>query len=92
MLMNNKDYITRMAAKLEMNTKDVQKLSTSFITELADSMDDNSILSIQGFGNFEVKKKLERIVINPTTKQKMLVPPKLAFSFKPSATLKDKLK
>ena len=90
--MNNKDYISHMAAKLEMNAKDVQKLTNTFLSEFADKMEDGSSLTIQGFGNFEVKKKLERVLINPTTKQKMLVPPKLALSFKASSTLKDKLK
>ena len=90
--MNNKDYISQMAAKLEISGKEVQKLTNSFISEIADKMDDGSTLTVQGFGNFEVKKKLERILVNPTTKQRMLVPPKLALAFKPSAILKDKLK
>ena len=60
--------------------------------ELADSLDEGNSLSIKGFGNFDVKKKLERVVVNPVSKQKMLVPPKLVLSFKPSAILKDKLK
>lgn len=81
-----------MAAKLGMSNKEIQNLTNIFVSELADNMEDGSILSVQGFGNFEVKKKLERIVVNPTTKQRMLVPPKLALSFKPSSILKDKLK
>ena len=90
--MNNKEYLSQMAAKLEMTNKEVKNLTNICVAELADKMDDGSILSVQGFGNFEVKKKLERIVVNPTSKQRMLVPPKLALSFKPSAILKDKLK
>jgi nucleoid DNA-binding protein len=39
-----------------------------------------------------VKKKLERIVVNPSTKQRMMVPPKLVLSFKPSSAVKDKFK
>ena len=40
----------------------------------------------------EVKKKAERITINPTTKLRMLVPPKLVLTYRPSTTLKDKFK
>ena len=47
---------------------------------------------LEGFGSFEVKKKAERISINPASKQRMLVPPKLVLSYKPSNTLKDKFK
>ncbi|MGN1244462.1 MAG: HU family DNA-binding protein, partial [Alloprevotella sp.] len=53
---------------------------------------DQCTLAIQGFGSFEVKKKMERIVVNPATKQRKLIPPKLVMGFKPSAVLKEKLK
>ena len=90
--MNNKEYISQMAAKLNLSNKEIQDLTNIFVSELADKMDDGSVLSVQGFGNFEVKKNLERIVVNPTSKQRMLIPPKLALSFKPSQILKEKLK
>ena len=41
---------------------------------------------------FEIKKKLERIMVNPSTQQRMLVPPKLVLNFKPAPTLKEKVK
>ena len=87
--MNNKEFISRLATKMDISPKEAKKLTTTFINELAENLDDGNSLTIQGFGSFEVKKKLERIVVNPTTKQRMLVPPKLALSFKPSNLLKD---
>lgn len=90
--MNNKEVISQMAAKLDMSTKETQKLVDNFISELAERLDDDTTLAIQGFGNFEVKKKLERVVVNPTTRQRMLVPPKLVLAFKPSPALKEKFK
>ncbi|MBO5133588.1 MAG: HU family DNA-binding protein [Bacteroidaceae bacterium] len=90
--MNNKEFISKLAERLEINSKDAQKLTSTFTTELAENLNEGNALTIQGFGSFEVKKKLERIVVNPTTKQRMLVPPKLALSFKPSNLLKDKFK
>ncbi len=90
--MNNKEFITALSARMDMTGKDTQKLVATFIDEFADVVEDGNALTIQGFGSFEVKKKLERIVVNPTTKQRMLVPPKLALSFKASNLLKDKIK
>lgn len=90
--MNNKEFINRMATRLDLPAKDVQKLVDRFVSELTERLDDDSSLSIQGFGTFEVKKKLERVVTNPTTKQRMLVPPKLVLSFKPSPAMKEKFK
>ena len=59
---------------------------------MGSAFDDGDSVSIPSFGTFEVKKRLERIVINPTTQQKMLVPPKLVLNFKPIASIKAKLK
>lgn len=53
---------------------------------------EGNVISIQGFGTFEVKKKIERISVNPVTKQRMLIPPKLILTYKPSSSLKDKFK
>lgn len=90
--MNNKDYIGRLSAKLGMDAKEVQHITNLFVNALADKLDEGGVLSVQGFGNFEVKKKMERVVVNPTTKQRMLVPPKLVLSFRPSSVLKEKMK
>ena len=90
--MNNKDFLNQLANKANMSSAETKKMVEDFINMFADYADDGSIYSIQGFGNFEVKKKMERIVVNPSTKQRMMVPPKLLLNFKPSASVKDKFK
>lgn len=92
MSMNNKDFIAALAVRMDLPAKETQNLATDFINELARVLDESGSLTLQGFGSFEVKKKLERIMVNPTTKQRLLVPPKLVLSFKASTLLKDKLK
>ena len=59
---------------------------------MTQELQDGNNIAIQGFGTFEVKKKLERISINPATQQRMLIPPKLVLTYKPSVTLKEKFK
>ena len=62
------------------------------ITAMSDAfVEDNSVI-VPNFGVFETKKKMERVIVNPSTGQRMLVPPKLVLSFKPNQTWKDKLK
>lgn len=90
--MNNKEFIADLATRLDEKAKETQRLASIFSTVFVESLEEGNSLSIQSFGTFEVKKKLERIVTNPTNKQRMLVPPKLALSFKPSNILKDKIK
>lgn len=90
--MNNKDFINALATYCGLSFKETQKLSTSLSSAVAQMLDDETTLAIQGFGTFEVKKKMERIVQNPATKKRILVPPRLILSFHPSGTLKDKIK
>ena len=90
--MNNKEFITAIANKMEMKSKETQKVVEDFSTVIADTMEEGDSLNIQGFGSFEIKKKMERIVVNPGTKQRMLVPPKLVIAFKASNVLKSKSK
>ena len=90
--MNNKEFIAELAESTGYSPKDTQKLAGNLIDAMGDAFqEDNSIL-IPNFGVFETKKKMERIMVNPATGQRMLVPPKLVLSFKPNQTWKDKLK
>ena len=88
--MNNKEFIGELANRLSMDTKDVTRMCNALIGEIAVQLEEENSLSIANFGTFEVKKKLERVVINPATKQRMLVPPKLVINFKAASTLREK--
>lgn len=90
--MNNKEFMIELSSRMGGELKDTQNLMLGLIKELVSQMQDGNSISIQGFGTFEVKKKMERIVVNPTTKQRMLIPPKLVVGFRPSNILKEKIK
>lgn len=88
--MNNKELINELSNMSKLSTRDVTSYVNSIVSIMTDELMEENTVSIGGFGNFEVKKKLERVVVNPVTKQRMLVPPKMVVSFKPFNTLKDK--
>ena len=90
--MTNKEFITELAERNGITAKEAQQLVDCLTETMADTLDEGDTITIQGFGNYEVKKKMERIIVNPTTKQRQLIPPKLAVAFKPSNVLKDKIK
>jgi DNA-binding protein HU-beta len=46
-------------------------------------MCDTEAVNINGLGTFDVRKRNERIIVNPGTGKKNLVPPKLVATFKP---------
>jgi DNA-binding protein HU-beta/integration host factor subunit alpha len=90
--MNNKEFIAELAERTGYSPRDTQKLASNLIDAMGDAFqEDNSIL-VPNFGVFETKKKMERVMVSPSTGQRMLVPPKLVLSFKPNQTWKDKLK
>ena len=90
--MNNKQFISELAQRMGFTAQDTQKMVYQLVEAMGDSFQEGDSVAIQNFGSFEVKKKLERIMVNPTTGQRMLVPPKLTLGFKISPTWKEKLK
>lgn len=81
-----------MARRLGYTHKDASQLVASVVDIMTQELQEGRAVALQGFGTFEVKKKLERIVVNPVTGQRMLVPPKLCLNFKPSQALKEMFK
>ncbi len=90
--MNNKEFIAELAQRCGYTQSVTQTFVRQVLDEMAICFDEGNTVSIQGFGSFEVKKRMERIVINPATQQRMLVPPKLVLNFKPTASIKERLK
>lgn len=89
--MNNKEYITELAQQSGYTQTDTQKMVAAVIEQMGDSFEEGNSVLIPNFGTFEVKKRLERIIVNPGTQQRMLVPPKLVLNFRPKESVKDKL-
>lgn len=87
--MNNKEFISELSRRFVYTNKDTTQLVSSVISIMTQQLQDGNTVAIQGFGTFEVRKKLERISINPATQQRMLIPPKLVLTYKPSAILKQ---
>ena len=90
--MNNKEFTSELAERLGYTIKDTSELMSSLLSCMTQELEEGNVIAVQGFGSFEVKKKAERISINPASKQRMLVPPKLVLSYRTSNTLKDKFK
>ncbi|MED9995902.1 MAG: HU family DNA-binding protein [Paludibacteraceae bacterium] len=90
--MNNKELVTELSRRLGKTQKQVQAMLDITTEALVSTLQAETTVSVQGFGSFEVRKKLDRVLINPTTKQKMVVPPKLSLIFKMGSTYKNKLK
>ena len=89
--MNNKDFIAELAQRTGYSAEDTQRFVNSIVEAMGDHFQESDNVVIPSFGSFEVKKKLERVLVNPSTKQRMLVPPKMVVNFKPNTGMKDKV-
>lgn len=90
--MNNKEFISELANRTGLVTADVQKKVYMVIDAMNNSFQEGDSVSVSNFGAFEVKKKNERVIVNPTSGQRMLVPPKLVLNFRPNIAWKEKVK
>lgn len=90
--MTNKELIAELAKRLDLTQVQTVKILDDAVSVISDTLSSNDSINIQGFGSFETKKKQERVSVNPVTKQRFLVPPKITPVFKPGPVVKDKLK
>lgn len=89
--MNNKEFVQVLSDSLNVSPDTVENGISVLSKAFVELLDDDTSLAVKGFGTFEVKKRIERVAVNPATQQKMLIPPKLTLSFRPSPMLKDRV-
>lgn len=89
MSMNNKDFILALSSRIGRTQVDTQRLVTAVVNAMTDNLIEGNNIAIKGFGTFEIKKKHERIMTNPATHKRILVPPKLVLGFKADDNFKD---
>ena len=87
--MNNKEFIVELARRTKSNAKETQQRMNVLVQEITERLCDEDSIMVSNFGSFETKKRLERVLVSPTTGQRMLVPPKIVVGFKQSNILKS---
>lgn len=90
--MTNKEYIFALSEQTGYAPEETAKMLRSVIERMGMAFDEGENVFIPGFGTFEIKKRMERVMTNPGNGQRMLVPPKVALGFKPVAAVKEKIK
>lgn len=90
--MNHKEFIDAYSNELGCSATEASTLVERIVSVLTRELQEGNSVCVQEFGTFEVKKKMERVSVVPSTRQRLLVPPKLVLGFKPSANLKERLK
>lgn len=90
--MNNKELIASLAQNLEIPKETIAALLDATAKAMANELSQSNSINMQGFGIFESRRKDERVSVNPRTKVRTMIPPKQVVVFKPSNSLKEKVK
>ena len=90
--MNNKELIAKLSERTNCTKQEASDILSALTEVMTSRLVDCDSISLPALGLFEVKKRGERISVNPVSGKRYLVPPKLVPVFKPGNTVKNKLK
>ncbi len=89
--MNNKELISELSQRTGYSQQATRKMVITLLDDLLTTVATEGVVQVPNFGTFEVKKRLERVIINPSNGKKLLVPPKLVMNFRPAAAMKERI-
>lgn len=90
--MDNKTLIDNLSKRLDISRETVGSLIEGLSQVVGECGAELDSVSIPTFGNFEPRKRLERVALHPASGKRLLVPPKIVLTFKPSVQLKQKIR
>ena len=90
--MKEVELVTALSRQLDMTPHDVISILSTLYMLIGNTVSNGGSVNISGIGQFEIKKKKERISVNPVNRKSYLIPPKLSPVFKPAPLWKTYLK
>lgn len=87
--MNKSNLINAVAQATDLTKKDCEKVITSLIDVITNSLADGDKVQLVGFGTFEVRIRKERQGRNPSNGEPITIPESKIPTFKAGKTLKD---
>ncbi|MDE6649054.1 MAG: HU family DNA-binding protein [Muribaculaceae bacterium] len=90
--MDHKTFIETLSQRVNAGKDETSEMVASLCEVLTDTALDGDSVTFPGFGSFEPRKREERIALHPSTGKRMLIPPKITLSFRPSSLLKQKVR
>lgn len=79
--MNHKSFIDTLSEKLGNTPEETQANYDVLLDVFTNNLKSGNQINISSFGLFEVNLKEDKIIVDPSTKKKMLVPPRLELNF-----------
>lgn len=79
--MNHKSFIDTLSEKLGASAEETQANLDVLLEVFTQNLKSGNQINISSFGLFDVKLKEDKIIVDPSTNKKMLVPPRLELNF-----------
>ncbi|MCC8146801.1 MAG: HU family DNA-binding protein [Bacteroidales bacterium] len=90
--MKSSELILELSKNLQLSKTEITKRLDDTAEIIVSALEEGKTVSLGNLGVLEVKKRNERISVNPVSGKRLLIPPKLVVKFKASSTLKEKVK
>jgi DNA-binding protein HU-beta len=90
--MKDVELVTALSQEMDLSPQEIVDMLSTLFLLIGDTLSNGGSVNISGLGQFEAKKKAERISVNPTNGKRYLIPPKLTPVYRPAASWKAYLK
>ena len=90
--MDYKTFIDTLSQRVNAGKDEIAEMVSSLNEVLIENALAGDSVTFPGFGSFEPKKRPERISVHPSSGKRMLLPPKITLTFRPSSLLKQKVR
>ena len=90
--MKDVELVTALSKHMDMTPMEVLNTLSALYNLIGTTISNEGSIIISNIGQFEIKKKRERISVNPVNGKRYLIPPKLSPVFKPAPLWKIYLK
>lgn len=90
--MKDVELVTALSGQMDMSPQEILNTLSTLYVLIGDTLSNGGSVNLNGIGQFESKKKAERISVNPANGKKYLIPPKLTPVYKPAPLWKTYLK
>ena len=87
--MTKREFANIISDRLRVSKSTAQENVDIIFEGIYDVLSSGESLTINGFGNFEIKQKAERNSRNPRTGEPMTVPARMELKFRPCKQLKE---
>lgn len=90
--MNNQEFIKSIAQTASMSQKDAEQLTAALTAVMVNEIKQDNAIVLPDLGTLELKTKAARRMYSPNTKDYVEVPASKTIAFRPTDTMKDKVK